>query len=122
VFGFGRHLARVSVSSDGDCLPKPYIYSDILLSLNITPFVPSAVSQIDGQDAVKYLESWAQCGSLQDPDALLNNVMYELGEISLKTTGSGAGTFSGGGSGAGSRPLSLPIDSRASPCGSSPGL
>jgi hypothetical protein len=35
VFDFGRPLAIVSVSSDGDCLPKPHIYSDILLSLNV---------------------------------------------------------------------------------------
>lgn len=100
VFGFGRPLAMVSVSSDGEALPKPYVYADILLSVNDTSFVPSAVSQIDGEDSVTYLENWAQYGSLQDPDALFNNVMYELAQISLGTTGSGAGTFSGGGRGA----------------------
>lgn len=100
VFGFGRPLAMVSVSSDGEALPKPYVYADILFSLSDTTFAPSAVSQIDGQDAVTYLDSWAQYGSLQDPDALFNNVMYELAQISLGTTGSGAGTFSGGGRGA----------------------
>ena len=100
IFGFRRPLAMVSVSTDGKALPKPYVYADILFALNDTTFVPSAVAQIDGENAVTYLENWAQYGSLQDPDALFNNVMYELAQISLGTTGSGAGTFSGGGRGA----------------------
>jgi hypothetical protein len=70
VFAFGRPVPLVSVSSDGSSLPKPYVYADILLATNNSGFVPSPVTAIDGQDATAYLENWAQCGSLQDPDAL----------------------------------------------------
>jgi hypothetical protein len=43
-----------------------------------TSTMPSALSEIDGQDVYEYLENWAQLGALQDPDALYNNVFFEL--------------------------------------------
>ena len=99
VLTFGRPLSVVSVSSDGQELPKPYVYSDILLSFNDTSFQPSAITSIDGDDVVSYLETLSQYGSLQDPDALYNNVMFNLAQLSLGTTGSGPGTFQGSGRG-----------------------
>lgn len=61
---------------------------------------PSPVEQIDGQDAASFLENLSQYGSLQDPDALYNNVFYELAQISLGSQGTGTGVFGGGGRGA----------------------
>jgi hypothetical protein len=37
---------------------------------------PSPVKTINGQDAVSFLNDWAQKGALNDPDALYNSVMY----------------------------------------------
>ncbi|KAJ9656406.1 hypothetical protein H2198_004984 [Neophaeococcomyces mojaviensis] len=100
VFAFGRPISLVSYSVDGTEAPKPYVYSDVLSYFVNGSAVPSPVRSIDGQNAVAYLENWAQYGSLQDPDALYNNVFYELGQASLGASGSGAGTFAGGGRGA----------------------
>lgn len=100
VFGFGRPISLVSYSIDGTSRPKPYVYSDVLSFFVNGTAEPSAVTQIDGQDALEFLEIWAQYGSLQDPDALYNNVFYELAQVSLGTSGSGAGTFAGAGRGA----------------------
>ena len=76
VLTFGRPIAVVSISADGYELPRPYVYSDILFSANTSSFEASAIETINGVDAVKYLEDLSQYGSLQDPDALYNNVMY----------------------------------------------
>jgi len=100
IFGFGRPISLVSYSADGTATPKPYVYSDVVSFFVNGTAEPSAVTQINGQDAVEYLEDWAQYGSLQDPDALYNNVFYELAQISLGTMGTGAGTFAGAGRGA----------------------
>jgi len=101
LFHFARPVPLVSVSLDGKSLPKPYVYADILLqSYQLTAFTPSPITLIDGQDAVAYLENLSTYGSLQDPDALYNNVFYELAQISLGNTGTGAGSFAGGGRGA----------------------
>jgi hypothetical protein len=70
VFQFGRPIPLVSVSSDGACLPKAYVYADVLLATANNTFTPSAITAIDGEGATAYLENWSQCGSLQDPDAL----------------------------------------------------
>jgi hypothetical protein len=51
------------------------------------------------QDVNKYLENLSQVGSLQDRDALYNNLFYQLAQVSLGTLGSGTGMFSGGGRG-----------------------
>ena len=55
---------------------------------------------IDGQDSTDWLLSFSEYGSLQDRDALWNNMFYLLAQVSLGPTGTGLGTFAGGGRGA----------------------
>ncbi|ORY19892.1 hypothetical protein BCR34DRAFT_551887 [Clohesyomyces aquaticus] len=100
VFNFARPVALVSVSEDGKALPKPFVYPDIVASsLGNASFTPSAIATINGQKATEYLENWSQYGSLQDRDALYNNVFYELAIVSLGSSSTGMGTFTGGGRG-----------------------
>jgi hypothetical protein len=100
VFNFARPVPLVSVSSDGKELPQAYVYADVLAeSFGNSSFTPSPITKIDGQDAQEFLENWAQYGSLQDRDALYNNVFYELATVSLGPVGSGIGTFAGSGRG-----------------------
>jgi hypothetical protein len=100
VFNWARPVPLVSVSADGKALPKPYVYADVLAeSYGNATFTPSAITKINGQEAATYLENWSQRGSLQDRDALYNNVFYELATVSLGPTGSGIGTFAGSGRG-----------------------
>lgn len=100
VFTFARPVPLVSVSSDGQELPEAYVYADVLSeSFGNATFTPSPITHIDGQDAQEFLENWAQYGSLQDRDALYNNVFYELATVSLGPVGSGIGTFAGSGRG-----------------------
>jgi hypothetical protein len=100
VFTFARPVPLVSVSSDGKELPQAYVYADVLAeSFGNSTFNPSPITKIDGQDAPEFLENWAQYGSLQDRDALYNNVFYELATVSLGPVGSGIGTFAGSGRG-----------------------
>ncbi|KAL5443990.1 hypothetical protein PMIN07_000223 [Paraphaeosphaeria minitans] len=100
VFNWARPVPLVSVSADGKELPKPYVYADVLAeSYGNATFTPSAITKINGQEATEYLEDWSQRGSLQDRDALYNNVFYELATVSLGPTGSGIGTFAGSGRG-----------------------
>jgi len=100
VFNFARPVPLVSVSSDGKELPRPYVYADVLAeSFGNATFTPSPITHIDGEDAKDFLEHWAQYGSLQDRDALYNNVFYELATVSLGPVGSGIGTFAGSGRG-----------------------
>ncbi|KAL5119483.1 hypothetical protein ACEQ8H_002548 [Pleosporales sp. CAS-2024a] len=100
IFNFARKIPLVSVSADGKELPKPYVYADVLAeSFGHSTYCASAVSKINGQPAKDYLEHWAQYGSLQDRDALYNNVFYELATVSLGPAGSGVGTFAGSGRG-----------------------
>jgi hypothetical protein len=90
----------VSVSADGKELPKAHVYADVLTeSFGNASFTASPISKINGEDAQDFLEKWAQYGSLQDRDALYNNVFYELATVSLGPSGSGIGTFAGSGRG-----------------------
>ena len=57
---------------------------------------PSALSQINGQDAVEFLTNWGQLGALQDPDALYNNVFYEKA-FEAQTENNWNGYFAGSG-------------------------
>ena len=100
IFTFGRSVPLVSVSEDGKKLPAVFAFEDVLGTQfkNIT-YTPSPVVQIDGQDVAAFLENWSQYGSLQDRDALYNNVFYELAQVSLGGSGTGTGTFAGGGRG-----------------------
>ena len=68
----------VSVSLDGVSSPEIYSYQDILLSQS-SSFVPSALSTIDGESAVKYIEDFSQLGALNDPDALYNAMFFSPG-------------------------------------------
>lgn len=100
IFSWGRPVPLVSVSEDGQQLPAVFAYADVIGTQykNIS-YTPSPVVEIDGQDSISWLENWSQLGSLQDRDALYNNVFYELAQVSLGTSGSGTGTFTGGGRG-----------------------
>ncbi|KAH8714821.1 hypothetical protein GQ44DRAFT_713424 [Phaeosphaeriaceae sp. PMI808] len=100
VFNYARPVPIVSVSEDGKALPKAFVYADVLAeSFGNSTFKSSAIRKINGQDAKEFLEKWAQLGSLQDRDALYNNVFYELATVSLGPVGSGIGTFAGSGRG-----------------------
>lgn len=90
----------MSVSDDGESLPVPYAYGDVLAaSFGNATFEPSPLVKINGEDALEYLENWSQYGSLQDRDALYNNVFYELAVVSLGPASTAMGTFTGGGRG-----------------------
>ncbi|GAB7347877.1 hypothetical protein MBLNU459_g5404t1 [Dothideomycetes sp. NU459] len=100
IFNFARTTPLVSVSVDGKSVPQPYVYADILTaSFGNATFTPSPITQIDGQNATEFLLNWSQYGSLQDKDALWNNMFWIPAQVSLGSTGTGTGTFSGGGRG-----------------------
>lgn len=114
--GFRRPIQLVSVSRDGIEIPKIYIRGksspnncriialiirseEVASVSNHTTNTVSAVSKINGEDAVDYLANLSQLGFLQDPDALYNNMFYELAMDAqysdLRYTGyfAGAGRF-----------------------------
>ena len=101
---FSRPVSLVSVSKDGTELPKIYDKNDILAfndigSSNSTmgnSSLPSEVVKINGEDAVTVLKNLAQLGALQDPDALYNNMFFEMA-INAQQWGSYAGYFAGDG-------------------------
>jgi hypothetical protein len=100
IFSFGRPVPLVSVSEDGQQLPAVFVFADVIgTQFKNISYTPSPVKEIDGTDAIEWLENWSQLGSLQDRDALYNNVFYELAQVSLGSSGSGTGTFTGGGRG-----------------------
>jgi Peptidase family S41 len=101
VFSFGRPLAAVSVSLDGQRLPQLYVYDDILHASMDASFEPSPMTVINGIEAVAYMSHLASYGSLLDRDAQYNDLMYNMVTISLGSGGgSGPGIFAGGGRGA----------------------
>lgn len=100
IFNWGRRVPLVSVSADGMQLPAVFAFIDVIGNQykNIS-YEPSPVAKIDGVDTLDFLERLSQGGSLQDRDALYNNVFYELAQVSLGGSGSGTGMFTGGGRG-----------------------
>lgn len=97
IFSFGRTTPLISVSVDGTDIPEVFVYSDILeASYGNETFTPSSIAQIDGVDSTEWLLNFSEYGSLQDPDALWNNMFYLLAQVSLGAGGTGTGTFSGG--------------------------
>jgi hypothetical protein len=100
IFQWGRRVPLVSVSEDGEQLPAVFAFEDVLGTQykNIS-YTPSAVVAIDDMEATKFLEALSQLGSLQDRDALYNNVFYEIAQVGLGESGSGTGMFTGGGRG-----------------------
>ena len=100
IFTWGRPIPLVSVSEDGEQLPAVFVFADVLgMQYNNISYTPSPVVRIDDKDASEFLEDLSQLGSLQDRDALYNNVFYELAQVSLGSQGSGTGMFTGGGRG-----------------------
>ncbi|KAK5134902.1 hypothetical protein LTR08_005992 [Meristemomyces frigidus] len=100
IFSYGRTTPLVSVSVDGISIPEVYVYADVLASsFSNSSFTPSPLAMIDGQNSTEWLLNYAEYGSLQDRDALWNNVFYILAQVSLGSSGTGTGTFSGGGRG-----------------------
>ena len=100
IFSFGRTTPLVSVSVDGTSIPEVYAYADVLAaSFGNASFAPSSLTMIDGQNSTEWLLNYAEYGSLQDPDALWNNVFYISAQVSLGASGTGVGTFAGGGRG-----------------------
>jgi hypothetical protein len=100
IFTWGRDVPLVSVSEDGEQLPAVFAFEDVLgMQFKNISYTPSPIVKIDGQDAAEFLETLSQFGSLQDRDALYNNVFYELAQVSLESSGSGTGMFTGGGRG-----------------------
>ncbi|KAF2656706.1 hypothetical protein K491DRAFT_596330 [Lophiostoma macrostomum CBS 122681] len=100
IFNWARPMPLVSVSEDGKELPKPYVYPDILAaSFGNASFAPSAIAKINGENADEWLENWSQYGSLQDRDALYNNVFYNLAAVSIGSVSTTIGTFAGSGRG-----------------------
>ena len=98
VFQFTRPFPLVSVSEDGSKLPAVFAYYDVLGTQfkNIT-YTPSPIVKIDDIDVNFFLEELSQIGALQDRDALYNNLFYNLAQISLGSSGTATGMFSGGG-------------------------
>lgn len=100
IFSFGRTVPLVSVSVDGTSIPEVFAYADVLTaSFGNASFTPSPLTMIDGENSTEWLLNYAEYGSLQDKDALWNNMFYILAQVSLGTSGTGTGTFSGGGRG-----------------------
>ncbi|KAJ4989009.1 hypothetical protein SVAN01_05447 [Stagonosporopsis vannaccii] len=100
IFTWGRKVPLVSVSEDGEQLPAVFAFEDVLgLQYKNISYTPSPVVKIDDTEVTEFLQELSQLGSLQDRDALYNNVFYELAQISLGESGSGAGMFAGGGRG-----------------------
>jgi hypothetical protein len=101
IFSYGRKTPLVSVSLDGVSIPEVFVYQDILdyVSRNSTGTQPSPLKLINGEDSTEWLLNFSQVGSLQDRDALWNNMFYLLGQVSLGSSGSGTGTFAGNGRG-----------------------
>ena len=100
IFTWGRPVPLVSVSADGTQLPSVFAFADVLgMQFKNISYTPSPVTEIDGEDATKFLERASQFGSLQDRDALYNNLFYGLAQVSLGSDGTGTGMFTGGGRG-----------------------
>jgi hypothetical protein len=100
IFQWGRNLPLVSVSEDGEQLPAVFAFEDVLgLQYKNISYTPSAIVKIDDTEVTEFLQTLSQLGSLQDRDALYNNVFYELAQVSLGESGSGTGMFTGGGRG-----------------------
>lgn len=100
IFTWGRSVPLVSVSEDGEQLPAVFAFEDVLgLQYKNISYTPSPVAKIDNVEAAEFLQDLGQFGTLQDRDALYNNVFYELAQVSLGESGSGTGMFTGGGRG-----------------------
>lgn len=76
---FRRPVQIVSVSRDGVEIPKVYTRQDIAAyAAANTSTMPSPITKVNGQNVTAFLMDLAQLGFLQDPDALYNNLFYEM--------------------------------------------
>jgi len=70
-----RRIALMSASSDGKEAPKVWSVQDFNKT-GSAGFTPSAISQIDGKDAVEFLQEESQLNSYHDPDTRYNAMFY----------------------------------------------
>ncbi|KAJ8071606.1 hypothetical protein OCU04_001929 [Sclerotinia nivalis] len=90
-FDWRRQRSLVSISSDGVEIPKIYLYEDIIAS----PSEASEVTEINGVDAVTYVEDWIfQASFNQDADAAYNSMFFEKAYVAA---GVSQGYFSSSG-------------------------
>ncbi|TGO52774.1 hypothetical protein BCON_0135g00230 [Botryotinia convoluta] len=90
-FEWRRQRSLVSISSDGVEVPKIYLYEDIISA----PSEASEVTEINGVDAVKYVEDWIfQASFNQDADSAYNTMFYEKAFVA---GGVSKGYFASGG-------------------------
>ncbi|KAE8822519.1 hypothetical protein PTNB85_10405 [Pyrenophora teres f. teres] len=92
IFQFRRPVSLVSISKDGQSVPEPYVYSDVLAEAHGAKFVPSAITHIDSEPVNSALTKLSSFGNFQDQDALWNDVFHQL---AAAPTGidKGLGTF-----------------------------
>ncbi|KAF3899656.1 TSPc domain-containing protein [Trichophyton interdigitale] len=84
VFSFRRSEIGplVSVSQDGVKLPEIYVFNDVNATVKGgAKWKPSAVKQIDGQDAVDWLQKWSYYDSQRDPDSLYSGLFYSIPKV-----------------------------------------
>ncbi|KAI9640692.1 hypothetical protein NHQ30_011001 [Ciborinia camelliae] len=93
-FQYRRARSLVSISRDGVEAPKIYLYEDIIAA----PSKASEVTEINGVDAVKFVEELIfQTSFNQDADSAYNTMFYEKAYGAAGV--SGMGFFSNGGRG-----------------------
>ncbi|KAF2647525.1 peptidase S41 family protein-like protein [Lophiostoma macrostomum CBS 122681] len=78
-----RDITLVSASSDGKEVPKIWAVQD--LNVTSSDFTPSAVSRINGQDALQFLVDEAEFSSYHDPDTRFNDMLYKQAADSYGT-------------------------------------
>ncbi|KAI1332846.1 hypothetical protein F5Y16DRAFT_356734 [Xylariaceae sp. FL0255] len=79
IFFFQRlDIGLVSISEDGVKLPEIYTTRDLTVLANGGSYTPSAVTKINNQDVVDFLNAEAATGNSQDPDARYNTLMAAL--------------------------------------------
>jgi hypothetical protein len=87
----------VSVSVDGIAVPKVYTTDDIRsYNTGSNQTMPSALTNINGENVTEFLQNWGNLGFCQDPDALYNTVSYELAFDARASSGYN-GNFAGSG-------------------------
>jgi hypothetical protein len=68
-----RQITLMAVSSDGKEVPKIWAIQDFNQTRS---FEPSAISTINGKDAVEFLLEESQLNAYHDPDAMMNALFY----------------------------------------------
>jgi Peptidase family S41 len=94
IIRFTRPMPLVSLSSDGQEEPSVFAYADVLLAAKDSTFKPSPVVEIDGQEAEGYLQAFSSASISHDPDALWNDMFYDLSQIAQGGAGTATGGFS----------------------------